>query len=332
VTWRKVTSGGRQAPTVAWLGQPSPARGPRDDGKVPPRRARRQPPAFALRAVPLPVPVPTGSATAHSDWTLDYPRRPAFKLARKPRQGPWVLTQGKTRSSLIAIALATRGAMVGRVRCDSGIGHGDGASSLGSCTELGGAAAGMLRSGPDRPIEPGIEPGPGASTPAMLRLGLPAPVAPAAAASSGPGLRARQRAHGGQRPSGRWLRPSLHWAFGRPGGPGGAHGASGPGPARWQAGCAGNFSNIRDQPRGGAAPGGHAGECRLPRFQPRSRCDWPWSPETVMLVYEHVMPTTLVDWTRLYRDRGLRRTGEYHQSDPVESANPKRKYLRRFRD
>ncbi len=88
MTWRKVTSGGRQAPTVAWLGQPSPARGPRDDGEDPPRRARRQPPgpAFAaLRGVPLPVPVPTLTGL------LDYLRRPTFKLARKPRQGPWAL-------------------------------------------------------------------------------------------------------------------------------------------------------------------------------------------------------------------------------------------------
>jgi hypothetical protein len=84
-------------------------------------------------------------ASAHSDWTLGYLRRPAFKLARKPRQGPWALTQGK--GNLIAIALATV-PWWAEVRCHSGIDHGDGASSLGSCMELGGAAAGMLRSGP----------------------------------------------------------------------------------------------------------------------------------------------------------------------------------------
>ena len=33
-----------------------------------------------------------------------------------------------------------------------------------------------------------------------------------------------------------------------------------------------------------------------------------------------VMPTTLVDWTRLYRDCGLRRTEEYRQSDPGKSG------------
>jgi hypothetical protein len=104
VTWRKVTSGGRRAPTVAWLGQPSPARGPRDDGEVSPRRARRQPPAFALRAVPLPLRVPTGSATARSDWTLDHLRRPTFKLARKPRQGPRVGTNICLEGSSVASA------------------------------------------------------------------------------------------------------------------------------------------------------------------------------------------------------------------------------------
>ena len=31
-----------------------------------------------------------------------------------------------------------------------------------------------------------------------------------------------------------------------------------------------------------------------------------------------VLPTTLVDWSRLYRDCGLRRTEEYHQSDLVQ--------------
>jgi hypothetical protein len=100
------------------------------------------PPAFALR-VPLPVPVPTLPVTG----LLDYLRRPTrtFKLARKQRQGPWVLTQGK--STLIAIALATV-PWWAEVRCHSGIDHGDGAFSPGSCMELGGAAAGMLRSGP----------------------------------------------------------------------------------------------------------------------------------------------------------------------------------------
>ena len=42
-----------------------------------------------------------------------------------------------------------------------------------------------------------------------------------------------------------------------------------------------------------------------------------------------VMPTTLVDWTRLYRDCGLRRTEEYPRVVPNRiGTNPERKLLR----
>ena len=47
------------------------------------------------------------------------------------------------------------------------------------------------------------------------------------------------------------------------------------------------------------------------------------------LIQQLVMPTTLVDWTRLYRDCGLRRTEEYPRVVPNRiGTNPERKLLR----
>ena len=142
MTWRKVTSGGAADSDSGLAGPAEP--GPRAPGgwQGPSSPSPRQAPgpAFALRAVPLPMPVPTLTGL------LDYLRRPTFKLARKPRQGPWALRVTQGKGTLIAIALATV-PWWAEVRCHSGIDHGDGASSLGSCMELGGAAADMLRSG-----------------------------------------------------------------------------------------------------------------------------------------------------------------------------------------
>jgi hypothetical protein len=262
VTRRKVTSGGRQGSDSGLAGPAEP--GPRAPGGMA-RSLLAEPggsPRYLLsaRAVPLPVPVPTGSATARSDWTLGYLRRPTFKLARKPRhcdwQGLWVLTQGK--STLIAIASALRLATVpwwAEVRCHSGIDHGDGAPSLGSCVELGGAAAGMLGPAPDRPIEPGIEPGPGSLDP-----GDAASWAAGACRASSRGLQRPRPARARTPARARWA--AAFWALATAAKPPRAFGASGP--ARWHAGCAGNFSRIRDQPRGGAAPGGHAANADCP--------------------------------------------------------------------
>ena len=46
-----------------------------------------------------------------------------------------------------------------------------------------------------------------------------------------------------------------------------------------------------------------------------------------------LMPTTLVDWTRLYRDCGLRRTEEYHRVALIRMCtNPERKFSAAFED
>ena len=49
--------------------------------------------------------------------------------------------------------------------------------------------------------------------------------------------------------------------------------------------------------------------------------------------FTEVMPTTLVDWTRLYRGCGLRRTEEYHRVALIRMCtNPERKFSAAFED
>jgi hypothetical protein len=100
------------------------------------------------------------------------------------------------------------------VRCHSGIDHGDGASSPGSCMESSwrrGRWHAKIRPATG-PLSLGLSPGLG---PRPRRCCVFKPMGCRRCRTSsrgfqGPGLRARQpeRAHGGQRHSGRWLRPS----------------------------------------------------------------------------------------------------------------------------
>ncbi len=83
MTGRKVTSGGRQAPTVASLDQPSPAQGP---GGM----------ARTLLAEPAAGPgsgicfegSSVANASAHSDWTLGLSEKADFQAGPKAAAGP----------------------------------------------------------------------------------------------------------------------------------------------------------------------------------------------------------------------------------------------------
>ena len=163
----------------------------------------------------MPVPTPTG----------------LWFIWESGRISSWpAKATGRATLNLIALALATaRVPWWAEVRCHSGIDHGDGASSPGSCMESSwrrGRWHAKIRPATG-PLSLGLSPGLGPRPRRCCVLGCRR-CRTSSRGFQGPGLRARQpeRAHGGQRHSGRWLRPSpLGLSAGRGSG---AHGACGP--------------------------------------------------------------------------------------------------------